>query len=392
MRTLRFGLLMVSALLAGCVNTSQPERQFAQPVSQPPRFDEVFPTYTQHRLESEQEIFALDADARAFVRTAVGASDDPYKQMQALVSAIFDRSAFNLLYAGDANTTATQTFHNRAANCLSMSIMTYAMAREAGFGVRFRDVDIPEYWVRRQGRNMLSDHVNLVLIPPNDPDTVRLLATGLLVDFDPDASRSHLPYSVIPKDAVLAMFYNNKGADALLNGDVVKAYAYFREATVREPLFDAAWVNLGLLYRQQGYPEYAEHSYLHALASNPNNLAAMENMALLYRQTGRNSEAAVLTARVAAERYKNPYYHFILGEVAYEQHQYDEALRHYRRAQSMGDERPEVFFGLARTHYALGDVAKSRRMLELASREARSVEEQGRYQQKLHLIASQERQ
>jgi hypothetical protein len=42
------------------------------------------------------------------------------EHIQALVQHIFSRSNLNLLYRAQANTVANQTFHNRAANSLSM--------------------------------------------------------------------------------------------------------------------------------------------------------------------------------------------------------------------------------------------------------------------------------
>jgi hypothetical protein len=102
-------------------------------------YDAGFSHYHQIPIESEQDIFYLDDEAKAFVRDTTNTVGDPISQMEALVHTIFDRSKFNLLYDGTANTVANTTFKNRAANCLSMSIMTYALAQEAGFGVRFQE-------------------------------------------------------------------------------------------------------------------------------------------------------------------------------------------------------------------------------------------------------------
>ena len=64
--------------------------------------------------------------------------------MEALIYGVFDRSKMNLLYRGDANTLASETFNNRAANCLSLSIMMYALATEAGFDVKFQEIMVPD--------------------------------------------------------------------------------------------------------------------------------------------------------------------------------------------------------------------------------------------------------
>ena len=97
-------------------------------------YDEGFDNVT---VESEIEIFELNDEAKAFAQSAIRGVFKPKEQIQALVQHVFSRSDLNLLYRSEASTVANQTFHNRAANCLSMSIMTYALANELGFSVRY---------------------------------------------------------------------------------------------------------------------------------------------------------------------------------------------------------------------------------------------------------------
>ena len=116
-------------------------------------------------LESEKEIFELNDEAKSFAKLAIKGVFEPEEQIHALVQHIFSRSDLNLLYRSDANTVANQTFQNKAANCLSMSIMTYALVKELGFAVRFQDIEIPEYWTIREGQSLLNRHINLQIIP-----------------------------------------------------------------------------------------------------------------------------------------------------------------------------------------------------------------------------------
>ncbi|MFT5311760.1 MAG: Flp pilus assembly protein TadD, partial [Paraglaciecola sp.] len=293
----------------------------------------------------------------------------------------------NLLYKGSANTTASQTFHNRAANCLSMSIMTYALATEAGYGVRFQDIDIPEYWTRRQGYSLLNGHVNLQVLPKPDINTLYLQTRGYQVDFDPQASKAYFPKKFISKQLVLAMFYNNKGADALLNEDYNRAYAYFRQALILAPEFASPWVNLGFLYRLEGFYAQAEDAYQHALIVKPQSLTAWENLAFLYAFTQRQQEADAILAKVERKRMNNPYYHLNQGEQEFEHENYTEALRHYRKALSLDKSKHEIYFGLAKTYYYLGDVARSQHFLKQAKRKSFSQQQQDKYQGKLDFLS-----
>ncbi|MCC2616385.1 tetratricopeptide repeat protein [Aestuariibacter halophilus] len=377
-----FTVVLALVWLAGCASTRQ---EFTVSPSTLLN-DAAFSGYERVNIESEADVFGLDAEAKAFVAKAINPMHDPTEQMEDLVEAIFDRADLNLLYMGAANTTATQTFHNQAANCLSLSIMTYALAKEAGFAVKFQDIEIPEYWTRRDGFSLLNGHINLRLMPQHIGNVINLLETGYEVDFDPQAPRQHFPKRLVGRDTVLAMFYNNKGADALVNEDYKRAYAYFRAAALTKPTFDSVWVNLAILYRMTEHYGLSEKAYEVALKLDPENLTAMENLAFLYANTGRQQQAEELEAVVERRRVNNPFYHFILGEQAFDEGQLDEALSHYRDALRLDKSRHEIYFGLAKTYFQMGDISRSARYFKQASMKAFTAEDRHRYNGKLDLL------
>ena len=350
-------------------------------------YDQGFPGFSQISIESEQQVFYLDDVAKAFVASTIHAKDTKIDQMDALVKAIFDRSELNLLYQGDANTSANDTFHAQAANCLSMSIMTYALASEAGFDVDFQEIMIPEYWTRRAGFSLLNGHINIKIMSPVQPNVFELYRQSYQVDFDPQSTRREFPQKIVSKQDVLSMFYNNKGADAVLQKDYVHAYAYFREALVVKPSFDSAWINLGILYRLSEYYPQAEKTYQHALAIKPESLTALENLAYLYTFTGRNEEALKILAKVESQRNSNPYYHVNLGEQEMEQQHWVQALAHFRKALALDRGKHEVYFGLARIYFEIGELQKSKRYFKLAKNSSQNKYDEDRYQSKLELLS-----
>lgn len=350
--------------------------------------DEVFPDYALFPIETEEEVFMLDQAAMDFVDSAVNLTRDPYEQMEALVDKIFDRSELNLLYMGNANTVASETFHNRAANCLSLSIMTYSLAQYAGMGVRFQDVKIPEYWTRRDGYSLLNGHVNLRILPRNSDNVIHLLKHGVQVDFDPLVGRQNFTTRMVDRQTILAMFYNNLGADALLSNSYSKSYAYFRAAIKVEPDFDSSWVNLGILSRLNDHYELAEASYKQALAINSENLTAWENLAYLYELDNKPLLADEINARVESQRRDNPYHHFIMGEQEFEEHNWQAALQHYRDALRLDKSKHEIYFGLAKTYFELGDFIRSAMYMKKAKRFSRNNQDQQKYQGKLDFLSS----
>lgn len=349
--------------------------------------DNVFPSYRLFTPESKEEIFALNHNAKNFVTAILNESDTSKATLENLVSDIFHKSEEGLAYRGQANYTANQAFENQEANCLSLSIMTFALARYAGYDAQFYQVDIPEYWTRQQGFSLLNGHINLRVIEPALPNvaTDRYFVD---VDFDPQAMRQLFPRVPVSRDKVVAMFYTNKGADALIQGSYTKAYAYLRAAVKLAPDFGQAWVNLGVLYRKAGHLDYAEQAYNQVLSIEPDNLTALENKAILYAFMGKEDEAAAIRAGIKAKRANNPFYHYILGEQAFDAAQFDEALIHFRQSLRLDNRRHEALFGMGKTYWLMGEADKAEEYLSLAEKYAPNQDEARRYGNKLSVLQS----
>ena len=380
----RILIVVLCTLLVACQST---ERKVTS--ASPTLLDDsLFPSYELFPVETPEEIFYLDEEAQQFAERAVYESSASEKNVKRLVKSIFGRSEHGVLYRNSANTTANTTFSNRAANCLSLSIMAYALAEHAGLKATFYEVDIPEYWTRRDGFSLLNGHINLRVSVPNEPLLVSIGSSYADIDFDPQMIQSDFPRNAVPKERVLSMFYNNKGADALVANSYSRAYSYFRAAAILSPSLQQSWVNLGVLYRMVGAYEQAELAYKHALTINDSHLTAWENLAILYIHQERDEEAKAITEMVEARRRSNPYYHFILGEQDYDEGKYARAIEHYQRALRIDDSRHEILFSLARTYHQLGDINNAQRYLEKAVRHSPNEQDRSRYMSKIAALAS----
>ena len=378
-----FSILLVTIIFIGC--QAVPKISVSHKTL---LYDEGFEGFENVTVESEIEIFELNDEAKAFAQSAIRGVSKPKEQIQALVQHIFSRSDLNLLYRAEANTVANQTFRNRAANCLSMSIMTYALANELGFSVRFQDIEIPEYWTIREGQSLLNGHINLQILPGSSRKRTQFLTQGFEVDFDAQATREHFPKTLLKLNQVVAMFHNNNGGDALLKKDYVKAYAYFRSAFLQSPNLSSVLTNLGYLYRLIGQYELAEKTYLWAIKKNKENLTAWRNLSYLYRYMGHAEKANNIESRVTRQRLENPFFHINRGDKALEKQQWQIALRHYQRALKLDKSNHEVFFGLGKTYFELGDIKRSYHYLMLAKKKSRTEQQQATYQREIDMLAT----
>jgi tetratricopeptide (TPR) repeat protein len=350
--------------------------------------DTLFSNYQIHTIESEEEVFELGKEAENYLRQDINQIQDSAKRMYALMNDLFLDHDLQLLYAPDANTIASETFRRKTANCLSMSIMAYSLAKEADFIVQFQEVVIPEFWTNREGASLLNGHINLRIFRKDNIKAQGKAFNGITLDFDPLTTRKQFKKIRLTKSQILAMYYNNKGADAFLKKEHAKAYAYFRASATLFPSFDSVWSNLGYLYKAAGDINMAMKAYQHALAINPDNNVGWGNFAILLQETGRKNEAEDILKRVEQKRQKNPYYHLMLGDVAFNQEKWDKSLAHYYKAIELGAKQHESYFGVAKSHFELGNTKRSRKYFKIAKRYSISKQDKDRYQGKLNLLSS----
>ncbi|WP_019028196.1 tetratricopeptide repeat protein [Colwellia piezophila] len=384
----------ISLLFLSCLVACQSNQNHqAQPaVAQHNLYlDQQFLSSSDIPIETEQEIFALDDEMRAMVQAKLVNSRSAQQKTIILLEHLFNEENIALSYKGDANVTASQAYHSKVANCMSLTIMAYALAEEAGMNISFQNVEVPEYWVRNGKYSLLTGHVNLLVKDSSDVSR-RVLWGGKAtrIDFDPFIAKKNFPSKVIEKHTVLAMFYNNKGAEELVNKNYTLAYHYLKKATLTDNKFASAWGNLGILYKLTDHETMAESAYRHAISLKGNNLTSLGNLALLLNKQGRTSEAQPIQAYIHKSRINNPYYHALLANEAYFIKSYQKAIKHYKKAITLDDEQHEFYFGLAKTYYQQNRLSLAKRSMKKAVALTRTTDTQRQYIAKLNFLKHQE--
>ena len=183
------------------------------------------------------------------------------------------------------------------------------------------------------------------------------------------------------------MFYNNKGAKALINQDYNLAYQYFKGATLADPKFVVAWGNLGILYKVTGFEYMAEAVYVRAIGIDSDNLTVINNLARLLNKQGRTEEALPLKQYVDSIRKKNPFYLALLANEAMFNKQYQTAINRYRQAIKLDKKQHQFYFGLALAYYQHNNVLLSRQAMEKALALSSTNLHSQQYTAKLNLLA-----
>lgn len=331
--------------------------------------DQSFTLPASFKIESEQEIFMLDDEMLSMVENTLNNTQDTKKKAMKLLRHIFsqEKVALNLNYSSNANLTAREAYHSQKANCMSLTILAYALAKEANLNINFQQVDVPEYWVRNGQYNLLTGHINLLIKASSHQDRHFVFGNNdIQIDFDPYAIKQTFSRRVIEKNTVLAMFYNNKGGQAFVDKEYNIAYQYFKASTLADKTFSAAWGNLAVLYRLTDNLKAAKNTYRYAINIDANNLTALTNLALLLRSQHNDIEANEIESRLLIKRIKNPYYHAVLADEAYYKHDYQQALKHYKKAIKLNKNIHELYFGVAKVYYQMNRLPEAERAIKKA--------------------------
>jgi tetratricopeptide (TPR) repeat protein len=252
---------------------------------------------------------------------------------------------------------ADEAFRKGRGNCLTFSAMFVAMAREAGLHAWFQEVILPPEWSAVNETLLVSKHVNAVIIEWGSRyviDVSRRKTTPL------ETTRR------LSDEEALAQFYNNLGAEALVQNELARAHAYFSKALEARPGLAYVWSNLGVVFRRNGQIADAMHAYRAAIDLDPAQGVALNNLHMLYTEEGDLEAAAEIAKQVERNRRNNPYYLLYLAEVANEEHRWPDAIDLLNRAIRMESNEYRFHYALAQAQYLAGNTEQARLSLERA--------------------------
>jgi Tfp pilus assembly protein PilF len=377
-RTLAIATLTL--VLAGCAvaPTAESERFLADGLFAPPS-----------RPVARDEVFTASEAMRRYVAEEIGEIPGARDRQRALLAALRDRGGLRLEYDADYTRNAAQAFEARRGNCLSLVIMTAALAREMGLAVSFNALLVEESWSRQGDTYFSTGHVNITL-GNRPPKTGSRIDDGerLTVDFLPPADLRGVRWREIEESTVLAMYMNNRAAESLVAGSVDDAYWFVREAIAFDRGFLPAWNTLGVVYRRAGHLAHAERVLAGALERNPRNTSVMTNLANVLAAQGRAQEAQALEARMAQLEPEPPFAFFDRGLVAMRAGDYATARDLFAREVDRAPYYHEFHFWLAQALAALGEDERARRHLAAALENSTTPRDRDRYAAKLRHIKS----
>jgi tetratricopeptide (TPR) repeat protein len=376
-------LALVGAALGACA-TATPAPEPPQP---PPGLFEDGAFGAPVDRPDAKQVFALSPAMKTYLERDIASQIRTQGAQRALVEALHTQAQLRLEYDAEFTRTAAQAFDLRAGNCLSLVVMTAALAKHLQLPIAYQALVGHETWSRSGDLSFISGHVNITVakrlvdrIAGYEPDT------QLRLDFGAIPIGRGQALQVVSEATIVSMFMNNRAAEHLVRGEIDDAYAHAREAVVQDPTYAGAYNTLGVIYTRRGLDAAAERAYREALLRDGDLKSALQNIARLLQGQGRNAEALPFEARLARLERDPPFSHFDRGVAAARSGDFrtarDEILREMRR----DPDYHEFHFWLAVAHYGLGELDQARAHLAMAMKNSTTRRDQAIYAAKLHSL------
>ena len=335
------------------------------------------------------EVFAVSEEMKRYLVTDIAPQFESKGKPRGLYEALYSRDLLRIEYDAAITRNAAETFAARSGNCLSLAIMTAALAKHLGLHVGYQAVSAEELWSRMGGIYFSSRHVNVTLGRRHTDPRHRFHEERLLtIDFMPVGQLQKQYAWTIPERTVVAMYMNNRAAEVLAEGRIDDAYWFAREATTQDPGFMTAFNTLGVVYRRHGHLREAQAVLEHVIAHEPSNTHALSNLAVVYADQGRHAEAQAMSRRLAVIQPDAPFQAFERGLAAMKRADYAAARDFFAREAQRDPTYHEFQFWLAAAYAGLGDYTLARKHLKAAIASSPAGDEKKLYAAKLSRLSS----
>ena len=314
----------------------------------------------------KRDLFQLEAELLAKLDDPRIQDSSAQYRLNRLVSLLFGSETKSFPYSGGHSTVAAETWRRKRGDCLSLTVLTYSLAKALGLSVQMQEVRVPDVFDRRGSVEFLNRHVNVLI---RDVGLLHfqdgsMRSGNVIIDFEPQIG-SRREGLALSDDGILSRFYNNIAAEYLAQGDLTRAYAHFKAAILADPGYSPSYSNLAQLYERRGLLQNAEQLLLHAVALNEDADIALRSLHQLLVSQGRESEASKYTEILRARQDKDPYYWLGVGLDHLQRGNNKKAVSALEHAQALTSGFQEVHRYLAIAYWRAGKQPQAKDQLSV---------------------------
>ena len=170
-----------------------------------------------------RDIFKLSPEMRQYLASDFTLQQQNKSRASALHAALYSDLKLKLDHDAHQTRTAAEAFASRSANCLSLVIMTAALAKALDLEVYFHAIETEENLLQRDNLFFFTGHANLtigkrrpLLRHANDARNY------LTIDFAP--VQNYKRARPLTEQTIVATYMNNRAAESLAEGKLREAY------------------------------------------------------------------------------------------------------------------------------------------------------------------------
>ena len=391
-------IVVVIFFLTGC-SQSKPNNQIALSVPKQPSQRDILRISQDEQgyfgeeigvLSTEDLIQLSDTQIEGFLSymNNPGRRDVPrYRR----VYDYLENATYRFDYRG-ATYVAHDSLSRQQGNCMSLALLTTALARLANVKVGYQLIDSTPVFDVGNNAVVKGVHVRSKLYE----HTAKLVQggrkftfnrEGVIVDYFPEGSDRFL--NNLSENDFFARYYRNRAVDYLQQGDYSSSYWYTRKSMALVPL-DSEGMNLmAILYKRVGDRKKAEEIFQYGLLAAKDKLSLLKNYRQLLAESKRFDEVKAIENRIENYDDPSPYPWLSLADQAKAQGRLTMANKYYRNAIDRAPYLQFGYLGLAKTYFIQGRLGESEKMLRAAMQRNFNSDNGRLYQAKLAYLESQ---
>lgn len=283
---------------------------------------------------------------------------------------------------------ATDAMAQNAGNCMSLAILTRALSQLTHVGINYELARTPPVYQLEGNLQLSSQHIRTVVYNKTASSTKQFVRPNDKVRIDYFSTLGSRTLRKVNKQEFHALFYSNRAAEAMIDGDHNLAYWNLKEALKIQPDNLVAINMLGVLYDQVGDKAYAERAYVYGLSFSHGHLELMNNYHQFLINANRLDEAQAIADELENYNDPDPFKWLDLANQEMTQGNYHKAIKFFEKAAELADYMHQPYAGIAKASFELGLNKQAMRAMQKALENSHTAQTTSIYQAKYDYIKS----
>jgi Tfp pilus assembly protein PilF len=284
---------------------------------------------------------------------------------------------------------ADDAFNQNKGNCLTLAILTKALADIVGLNYEFQRVNSPPIYARNNQIMTLSAHVRTFILDPDykdEPGYIVFTRPKIVIDYFPNNNNVSGHY--VSEEDFIAMYYQNLAADALMDENYDVAYSLLVHALKISPQNAETINSLAVLLMKNRQNRLAGQLLKFVIDNKRATANVFSNYILYLKKSGKTNAVDSFIAQIDEVEEDNPYKWLDLAQGALDKNTLALATKYFKKALKLAPYLDEAYFGLAKCAYLNNELLVAEKYLLEATEIAFVPKHKRLYSAKLSMLRS----